>query len=164
MSFPEIAQSLFAATRAGRNPRRGEALILFILDTGARSSGNCGAPTTAKESEGGTACIREKGQKERFVSFPHTWQERCNAIPCNRGTPGVAFFLSEEGEIFTHSSLYLICKRIIIQSGLHVAPHKLRHSFAIAYLRAGGNALALQELLGHYHIAHHAQLRGDYER
>ena len=64
-------------------------------------------------------------------------------------TRGVAFFLSEEGEALTHSGLYLICKRISIQTGLHLARHELRHSFAIAYLRAGGNAFTLQKLLGH---------------
>ena len=66
---PEIAQSL-SATRAGRDSQRDEAVILYVLDTGARSSGSCRSTPTANESEGGTAYLDGKGQKERFVSFP----------------------------------------------------------------------------------------------
>ena len=49
----------------------------------------------------------------------------------------------------TPSGLYQICKRISMHSGVHVAPHKLRHTFAITDLRAGGNAFALQKVMGH---------------
>ena len=59
------------------------------------------------------------------------------------------FFLSEEGTTLTKSGLYQLCKRISIEAEIHVAPHKLRHTFAITYLRAGGNAFSLQKLLGH---------------
>jgi integrase/recombinase XerD len=59
------------------------------------------------------------------------------------------FFLSEEGTTLTKSGLYQLCKRISIEANVHVALHKLRHTFAITYLSSGGNAFSLQKLLGH---------------
>lgn len=37
------------------------------------------------------------------------------------------------------------CKKL----GTHIVPYDLRHSFALLFLRQGGNALALQRMLGH---------------
>jgi site-specific recombinase XerD len=47
-----------------------------------------------------------------------------------------AFFQSEEGQALTTSGLYQIGKRLSLDAEVHVAPHKLRHTFVITYLRA----------------------------
>jgi site-specific recombinase XerD len=145
----ELAKVL-AVAKTNRNAFRDEAVILFILDTGARAGEVCGLRADAIDWTSGIARLYGKGQKERYVPFcAHTAKAMQRYGVRERRGNGPTFFQSEEGEPLTPSGLYQICKRISDDSGIHVAPHKLRHTFAISYLRAGGNAFALQKLLGH---------------
>jgi integrase/recombinase XerD len=149
LSPQELAKVLSTA-RSNRNAFRDEALILFFLDKGARASEVCGLRADAIDWSSGIARLYGKGQKERYVPFSvHTAKAMQRYGLRNRRGDGPTFFQSEEGGPLTTSGLYQICKRISDESGVHVAPHKLRHTFAISYLRAGGNAFALQKLLGH---------------
>jgi integrase/recombinase XerD len=141
---------VLAAARIGRNRYRDEAVLLFILDTGARASEVCGLRADAIDWSSGIAKLFGKGRKERYVPFSsHTGKAMQRYQIRDREGRAPQFFLSEEGQALTKSGLYQLCKRISFQSEVHVAPHKLRHTFAITYLRAGGNAFALQKLLGH---------------
>ena len=149
LSSQELAKVL-AVARSNRNAFRDEAVILFILDAGSRASEVCGLRADAIDWSSGIARLYGKGQKERYVPFSaHTAKAMQRYGLRERRGEGPTFFQSEEGDQLTKSGLYQICKRISEESGVHVAPHKLRHTFAISYLRAGGNAFALQKLLGH---------------
>lgn len=149
LTSQELAKVL-AVARSNRNAFRDEAVILFILDTGSRASEVCGLRADAIDWSSGIARLYGKGQKERYVPFStHTAKAMQRYHLRERRGAGPTFFLSEEGDPLTKSGLYQICKRISDESGVHVAPHKLRHTFAISYLRAGGNAFTLQKLLGH---------------
>jgi site-specific recombinase XerD len=149
LSAQELAKVL-ATARTNRNAYRDEAVILFILDTGARASEVCGLRADAIDWSSGIARLYGKGQKERYVPFSaYTAKAMQRYGLRERRGEDPTFFQSEEGDFLTKSGLYQICKRISDESGVHVAPHKLRHTFAISYLRAGGNAFALQKLLGH---------------
>ena len=43
----------------------------------------------------------------------------------------------------------ILIKRLGDKAKVKVRPHKLRHTFAISFLRAGGDVFSLQYLLGH---------------
>ena len=149
LSADEMAKVL-AVARTGRNRYRDEAVLLFILDTGARASEVCALRADAIDWSSGIARLYGKGRKERYVPFStHTAKAMQRYQIREREAKAPEFFLSEERLPLTPSGLYQICKRISTESEVHVAPHKLRHTFAISYLGAGGNAFTLQKLLGH---------------
>lgn len=45
----------------------------------------------------------------------------------------------------------VVCERLTIE-GVRCSPHTLRHTFALNYLRAGGNLFYLSKILGHTSI------------
>jgi site-specific recombinase XerD len=147
---PDEVDRALRAARDGRNRYRDEALLLFMLDTGARSAEVRGLRADAVDWESRIARLYGKGSKERYVPFStHTAKAMQRYALRERRFGAAEFFVAEDGSPLMKSGLYQVCKRISVASGVHVAPHKLRHTFAIAYLRAGGNAFALQKLMGH---------------
>ena len=66
-----------------------------------------------------------------------------------------ALFVSRRGTRLTASQVRSRLKTLALQAGLptHVHPHMLRHSFASHLLQSSGDLRAVQELLGHAHIA-----------
>jgi site-specific recombinase XerD len=61
----------------------------------------------------------------------------------------------ERTRLSTRAVGYLV-RRALEKSGLTakaISPHSLRHTYAIRALRAGGNVIAVQKLLGHASIA-----------
>ena len=71
------------------------------------------------------------------------------------GADEPALFVSRRGTRLTPSQVRSRLKNLALQAGLptHVHPHMLRHSFASHLLQSSGDLRAVQELLGHAHIA-----------
>jgi len=64
--------------------------------------------------------------------------------------PNAPLFAVTGDRKFKPDSLRLLIKRIAERAGVKNAyPHKFRHTFAITYLRSGGDIFTLQEMLGH---------------
>jgi integrase/recombinase XerC len=106
-----------------------------------------------------TAHVLGKGSKRRSVpvgapalSALLAW---CQARPSMAKADEPALFVSRRGTRLTPSQVRSRLRALALQAGLptHVHPHMLRHSFASHVLQSSGDLRAVQELLGHAHIA-----------
>ncbi len=62
----------------------------------------------------------------------------------------VRYLVTHEGTAMQRTGLRLLIFRIGRHTGVPDAGvHRFRHTFAVNFLRNGGNLLALQDLLGH---------------
>ncbi len=63
-------------------------------------------------------------------------------------------FLNRRGKQLTRNMVFLIIKKLTIQSGIEksISPHTFRHSFATHLLENGADLRAIQQMLGHESI------------
>lgn len=149
----EQVKALLTAAKRTKNPRRDEALVLFLLDTGVRASELCSLVVKDVDMQGRRCSVLGKGNKYRTVYFGGAtakaiWQY-LRSDPREVVEP---LFLSERGEAFTRSGLRQLIERLGDLARIEAArcsPHTFRHTFAVEFLRAGGNVFTLQQLLGH---------------
>lgn len=156
-SFSEAdVKRLVAAARVDkRNGLRDVALIYFMLDTGCRAAEVCGLQGDHVLWGQRLGKVFGKGGKERVVPF--SAQTMCAmqkyGMTKRRSDCG-AFFQTEEGRPLTTNGLLCITKKVGQRAGVgNVHSHRFRHTFALTFLRSGGNVLALQRILGHTTLA-----------
>lgn len=131
---------------------RNTAVILFFLDNGVRVSELCNLQMKNLDLKQLRALVLGKGSKERFVPFSARTSQALWRYLATRGEldPEDYVFVSENGRPLTRIHVKNFLKIIGDRAGIpHVHPHRLRHTFAINYLRAGGDIFTLQMILGH---------------
>jgi site-specific recombinase XerD len=149
-SADEIKRIVKVAHASGRNGLRDEAIVLFLLDTGARASEVVGLTVDDLDWDTLTALVRGKGGKDRRIPFSATTAKVLQRYALKERDDGCPnFFQSEDGQPLTRWGLGQLCQRLGDRAHVAVNPHKFRHTFAITYLRAGGSVFALQKTLGH---------------
>jgi len=146
----EDVAALLDAAKAGRTVLRDTALILFMLDTGARANEVCTLKAADILWSDRLAKLYGKGQKERFVPFsPHTAKAMQKYGMKARDAECAVFFQSEEGEALTTSGLFQFCRRLGNRAGVALNPHKFRHTFCTESLRSGASVFTVQRIMGH---------------
>jgi integrase/recombinase XerD len=140
---------------------RDRAVLFTLLDTGARASELCGIRFQDLSLANRTIKLRGKGPgkepKERLVSIGKATADAINKALRPRLAqiqPTSPLFVVKnkyDDELsFTRDNLGNLLARIGDRAGVSgVYPHRFRHTFAINYLRNGGNVFALQAMLGH---------------
>ncbi len=134
------------------NAERNRAIILLLLDTGMRSSEVCGLRVNHVDLKTRRARVYGKGDKERFLPFsPSTgqaiWRYR---VKREDKYPGAYLFTKLSGKPMDKDSMYKMIQVIGDQAGVKRATvHRFRHTFAINYLRNGGDPWSLRMMLGH---------------
>lgn len=152
---------LLVASKKTTHAKRDEAIILLLLDTGMRASELVGLKVKDIDLQGGNATVEGKGGKTRYLPFSREVKRALyNYMNEEERRPEDTLFLGDRGygagEPMSRHALRFLLGRLGKAAGIsgtRCSPHTVRHTFAINFLRAGGNVFTLQTLLGHTHIA-----------
>lgn len=153
--------ALLSASRRSLNPLRDEAILLFMLDTGVRASELCAIKIRDIDLGAHHCSVLGKGNKRRLVYFGRDSKRALWKYLQDRAIEDEEpLFLSvrgtQAGEPLTRAGLLQLIERLgkfAHLSGVRSSPHTLRHTMALRFLNGGGNMFALQQLLGHTHLA-----------
>jgi integrase/recombinase XerD len=139
--------------------RRDRAIILFLLDTGLRANELCSLTIADLDPKTGRVQVKHgtlggaKGGKGRFVYLGKAGRNAMWRYLADREDgedPQAPLFCDRLSRAIKKDHLrqllHYMGKRAAVQK---TYPHKFRHTFAITYLRNGGDLFTLQSLLGH---------------
>jgi len=141
--------------------RRDTAVVLLFLDTGLRVSEAARLCLNDVDLETGAVIVRpflsSRKSRPRQVWLGNSARRAVWAYLATRkdymdkDSPLLA---TERGGPLERFMIRDILRRISKRAGvIHCYPHKFRHTFAIEYLRNGGDVFTLQRLLGHNSLA-----------
>lgn len=149
----EHLELMLQATDRARTPRRARALLLFLIDTGARATEVAEAQLENANLKTGKIKIRGKRDKERHVylgrrALSALWLYVQDERP-DPAHPHANLFLTHDGYPMNRHSIRRAVYRIAKWAGVKANPHLFRHTSAVEHLRAGMNVFALRDHLGH---------------
>lgn len=154
LSMDQIRQLLGAYNQKLFPSHTAWTVMVLILDTGLRISEVAGLRTDEIDFQGGVLRVMGKGNKERQVPFGATskqalwnYMARRGEVP-DQGLMFVNRFGGKLCRLWIQKNMRLLSRRLGIK-GVRVSPHTLRHTFAINYIKNGGDAFSLQRILGH---------------
>lgn len=132
---------------------RSRAILLLLLDTGMRASELCNLDIQHLDIRAQRVLVMGKGSKERMLPFSaRTGQVLWRYLATRPGAEKTEpLFTTLDGRFRMDRDdlrrrLSIIAGRAKVE-GVH--PHRFRHTFAIQFLRNGGDPYTLQVLLGH---------------
>jgi integrase/recombinase XerD len=138
---------------------RDRALILTLFDTGLRASELCALNIEDLDTRAGMINVKHgvtggaKGGKRRLMYLGKVARKAVWRYLASREDgedAGAPLFLSKFGRHFSrdalHQNIHSLGKKASVS---HTYPHRLRHTFAISYLTAGGDLFTMQSQLGH---------------
>ncbi len=138
---------------------RDRAILLTLLDTGLRASELCALMVGDVDQKTGKVNVKHgqrggaKGGKGRFVYLGKAARRALWRYLASREDgedPETPLFLGKFNRPFNKNALRQLMVRLGRKARVAKChPHRLRHTFAITYLRSGGDVFTLQALLGH---------------
>ena len=132
---------------------RNRTIILLLLDTGVRASELCGLAIKDADLTNKRILVLGKGNKERALPIsPRTAKTLWRYLTTERKDEPVnaPLFLGSEGDPLNRNALLKLLIRLGAKAGVRDChPHRFRHTFAVNFLRNGGNVFELQMALGH---------------
>jgi integrase/recombinase XerD len=157
-TLPEDAvRSLFIWKARARTQIRLHALVCLLLDTGLRISEALGLTRDDLDLENLIVRVRGKGNKHRLVPMSLELRKILWKYISRRAES------SNSGMLFSTSHGTRVSKRDVLRdlkvlghrlgiTGVRMSPHTFRHTFAVTFLRNGGDVYVLSRILGHASI------------
>ena len=148
----DLGKLLEAAAGNGFEERRDTAILRMLIDTGMRASELLNLKLSDLDLDLGVAIVLGKGRRPRSCPFgikAATALDRYLRVRAKHTyASNDALWVGRVGPL-TYAGLRQLIDRRCDQAGLpHIHAHQLRHSFAHAYLSAGGNEGDLMQLAG----------------
>ena len=133
---------------------RDRAIILMLLDTGARVTGLCTLTMDRLNTESRSAIVIEKGRKQRTINYSEETAKALNRWIGIRANVQTVFYSTRSHKPLTRSGVEQMLKRRKKAAGVtgRLNPHSFRHAFGREYLRAGGDLSSLSRSMGHESI------------
>lgn len=135
---------------------RDKALIHVLFDTGVRVSELCGMRFSDVDLSNNRIRVTGKGKKDRYVYISKEtahvlWKYHTKRYINEEPDPSDFVFVDNDGvHQMTGNGVRQLLRRLGNKAGVqNVHPHRFRHSFAVAWLRNGGDAYTLMDVLGH---------------
>jgi integrase/recombinase XerD len=153
-------RGLIAYRPRGTNATRAHLIALTILDTGLRASEVLGLPIEKVNWDSLVLTVQGKGNKQRLVPFSlelrkllFRYVHPIGKVLAERRipTPTLLFGTKNNTQLSVRNferDLSVLGKKVDI-TGIRFSPHTLRHTFAVQYLKNGGNLEFLRRILGH---------------
>ncbi len=139
--------------------RRDRAMILCLLNTGLRASEFCSLTVGDVDQKTGRVQIKHgtlggaKGGKGRAVFLGKSSRSALWRYLIERGDTKdstAPLFCTRTGRLMNKTALRLMLVDLGKKTQIEKChPHRFRHTFAITYLRSGGDLFTLQAILGH---------------
>jgi integrase/recombinase XerD len=132
---------------------RDQAIIITLIDTGLRASELCNLELRDYQPQHGRLLVRGgKGDKDRLIFIGQSARRLLWRYLVTRpaAKPTDPIFPTNTNQPIERNNLRKTLQRIGARAGVTgITVHRFRHTFAVNFLRNGGNVLELQELLGH---------------
>ncbi len=156
-SGSDVRQMMAVASRKGRpNQLRNQAMLALLLDTGVRAGELASVELHGVRWEERAISVCGK-TGHRSVPAKESLRFLRRYISRERqssdGVEGV--FTGRSGQQLTGRDVTVIVRRIALEANVRatkLGPHTFRHTFALEYLRSGGDIFSLMRILGHSNL------------
>lgn len=150
---PEQVLRIVRHVPNGTNDRRIHTFACLVLDTGLRLSEALSLTKDSVDMDNLVIKVRGKGSKYRLIPFSVECRRILFRYMARQNTGLV--FSTRSGVGITRSNAARdmgVLGRKLHVTGVRFSPHTLRHTFAVTFLRNGGDVYMLSRILGHSNI------------
>jgi integrase/recombinase XerD len=148
----EQVRRMVAFKPRGANQTRAHTAALLMLDGGYRISEILGLAFEHCDFDNLVVKVRGKGNKHRLVPLSTDMRKTLYRYAMKHSGPARLMFGTRNRTRVTvrnfQRDFKLMGQKLNI-TGVRFSPHTLRHTFAVSYLRNGGNLFYLSKILGH---------------
>lgn len=134
------------------NNSKERAMVYFLLASGCRVGELISINRKDVDYQGRKLLVRGKGDKTREVYFDDVTAMMLQRYLSERKDDHPELFRSRNNRRYSENGVEAMMRRISERTGIHVYPHRFRHTFAQTMLDRGMSIEEVSRLLGHEKI------------